>query len=97
MVVERGFLWGVTMADLRVLRGHCSYLILYRPPVKEMCIDALEDLWMNCKSGTNSLPRSRLVHASLEHCIGWSLLPPSHRIFPHLSLSTIVHEKERNI
>jgi len=25
------------------------YLILLRPPVRELCIDALEDLWRNCK------------------------------------------------
>ena len=24
-----------------------SYLVLLRPPVREMCIDALEDLWRN--------------------------------------------------
>lgn len=25
------------------------YLVLYRPPVKEICLDGLEDLWRNCK------------------------------------------------
>jgi len=27
-----------------------SYLILVRPPVRDLCIDALEDLWRNCSS-----------------------------------------------
>lgn len=27
-----------------------SYLIIVRPPVRDICIDALEDLWRNCKS-----------------------------------------------
>lgn len=26
------------------------YLILFRPPVKEMCVECLVDLWKNCKS-----------------------------------------------
>lgn len=26
-----------------------SYLVLFRPPAREMCIDALEDLYQNCK------------------------------------------------
>lgn len=25
------------------------YLVLVRPPVRELCVDALEDLWRNCK------------------------------------------------
>jgi symplekin len=25
------------------------YLVLFRPPVRDICLDALEDLWKNCR------------------------------------------------
>ena len=33
------------------------YLVLFRPPVRTACIDAMEDLWRNCELlGSFSLP-----------------------------------------
>lgn len=33
--------------SVHVSNSYTSYLILFRPPVREICIDALEDLWRN--------------------------------------------------
>lgn len=43
------------MLKAKLMRGR-SYLILVRPPVREMCLNAIEDLWLNCKPPP-SLPR----------------------------------------
>ena len=32
-----------------------QYLVMFRPPVRETAIDALEDLWRNCKFSIGSL------------------------------------------
>lgn len=47
---------------------HGSYLILVRPPVRDLCIDALEDLWRNCLSSAPLLhrPDSLLPFLSVE-------------------------------
>ena len=47
------------------LRFH-SYLILLRPPVRDICIDALEDLWRNCASLLLSLPYPLIIHTKLD-------------------------------
>jgi symplekin len=38
--------FGLMLHDADTL---CSYLILFRPPAREDCIDAVEDLYRNCK------------------------------------------------